>query len=111
MIRRPPRSTLFPYTTLFRSETHASRGKQPTFKVVGNQRVLRDRQPNQERRPLDTADIGFKAHEASDGLTMSALIARRPCAFPFGVERRCYASGAVVREAGGRRLTLRYVRV
>ena len=60
---------------------------------------------------MDTADIGFKAHEASDGLTTSALIAPRPCAFPFGVERRCYASGAVVREAGGRRLTLRYVPV
>src|SRR5256885_12304087 len=26
MIRRPPRSTLFPYTTLFRSETPAPRG-------------------------------------------------------------------------------------
>src|SRR5260221_6215823 len=25
MIRRPPRSTLFPYTTLFRSTVHASR--------------------------------------------------------------------------------------
>src|SRR3989442_10536294 len=25
MIRRPPRSTLFPYTTLFRSQTHSSR--------------------------------------------------------------------------------------
>src|SRR2546427_7629140 len=25
MIRRPPRSTLFPYTTLFRSESHRSR--------------------------------------------------------------------------------------
>src|SRR3712207_7793319 len=25
MIRRPPRSTLFPYTTLFRSEVHADR--------------------------------------------------------------------------------------
>src|SRR3712207_7199846 len=25
MIRRPPRSTLFPYTTLFRSELHAAR--------------------------------------------------------------------------------------
>src|SRR5256885_9757790 len=24
MIRRPPRSTLFPYTTLFRSEAHSS---------------------------------------------------------------------------------------
>src|SRR2546422_7963725 len=26
MIRRPPRSTLFPYTTLFRSRRHRSRG-------------------------------------------------------------------------------------
>src|SRR5256885_16601125 len=25
MIRRPPRSTLFPYTTLFRSDTHPAR--------------------------------------------------------------------------------------
>src|SRR2546422_3967110 len=27
MIRRPPRSTLFPYTTLFRSEVHAMRAQ------------------------------------------------------------------------------------
>src|SRR2546422_8341187 len=27
MIRRPPRSTLFPYTTLFRSPSGASRGR------------------------------------------------------------------------------------
>src|SRR5260370_19220294 len=27
MIRRPPRSTLFPYTTLFRSRTHTPRVK------------------------------------------------------------------------------------
>src|SRR2546427_3166836 len=26
MIRRPPRSTLFPYTTLFRSHPHGARG-------------------------------------------------------------------------------------
>src|SRR2546426_5695208 len=29
MIRRPPRSTLFPYTTLFRSRWRPSRGKPP----------------------------------------------------------------------------------
>src|SRR2546423_8926712 len=29
MIRRPPRSTLFPYTTLFRSELHARLGEKP----------------------------------------------------------------------------------
>src|SRR5256885_8922104 len=33
MIRRPPRSTLFPYTTLFRSEVEAVRGAE----VVGGQ--------------------------------------------------------------------------
>src|SRR5256886_9723392 len=27
MIRRPPRSTLFPYTTLFRSHTHGDRAQ------------------------------------------------------------------------------------
>src|SRR2546425_4331970 len=29
MIRRPPRSTLFPYTTLFRSVAHSSEGERP----------------------------------------------------------------------------------
>src|SRR3712207_7425156 len=29
MIRRPPRSTLFPYTTLFRSEHRVLQGEQP----------------------------------------------------------------------------------
>src|SRR5438034_3762371 len=31
MIRRPPRSTLFPYTTLFRSKTIAKVGCMPSF--------------------------------------------------------------------------------
>src|SRR5690348_17812414 len=48
MIRRPPRSTLFPYTTLFRSkvvldvpleEFHQERGDEPAA-VFGNQPLL-----------------------------------------------------------------------
>src|SRR3712207_8841333 len=39
MIRRPPRSTLFPYTTLFRSPVHAA--LQPVMAVHGAGRVLR----------------------------------------------------------------------
>src|SRR5256885_11333733 len=37
MIRRPPRSTLFPYTTLFRSspEVHAAHALQHGARVVG----------------------------------------------------------------------------
>src|SRR5258708_31657559 len=33
MIRRPPRSTLFPYTTLFRSASKGSRSRRNTRKV------------------------------------------------------------------------------
>src|SRR5690349_23684003 len=33
MIRRPPRSTLFPYTTLFRSRVFARRGVRATLPV------------------------------------------------------------------------------
>src|SRR2546430_11473630 len=36
MIRRPPRSTLFPYTTLFRSQVLATLGKLfPAFGLIG----------------------------------------------------------------------------
>src|SRR5258708_32641594 len=31
MIRRPPRSTLFPYTTLFRSSAHAGPGRRQRY--------------------------------------------------------------------------------
>src|SRR5258705_7515333 len=38
MIRRPPRSTLFPYTTLFRSELNFARGRDGAgFNVEGVQ--------------------------------------------------------------------------
>src|SRR3712207_8597950 len=36
MIRRPPRSTLFPYTTLFRSLVDAVRLKQVFNNLIGN---------------------------------------------------------------------------
>src|SRR2546422_3525850 len=39
MIRRPPRSTLFPYTTLFRSRVHLD----PRQRVVVNHIALTDR--------------------------------------------------------------------
>src|SRR3712207_3484797 len=41
MIRRPPRSTLFPYTTLFRSEVY-QRVVQPTGSHVPSHRVAKE---------------------------------------------------------------------
>src|SRR5438034_5915217 len=36
MIRRPPRSTLFPYTTLFRSGAHDVRGAGEALRAAGD---------------------------------------------------------------------------
>src|SRR2546430_11772126 len=49
MIRRPPRSTLFPYTTLFRSSGVAGGALQP-----------RERLPVLARRRLGTAQLRFQ---------------------------------------------------
>src|SRR2546429_3464413 len=50
MIRRPPRSTLFPYTTLFRSPNQAC-GKRPTR----CKRARRRRPGKPDKRPRDNA--------------------------------------------------------
>src|SRR6266536_4200402 len=43
MIRRPPRSTLFPYTTLFRSRRLHAGGNQDSLRLGGGQKCRRDR--------------------------------------------------------------------
>src|SRR5688572_32461204 len=48
MIRRPPRSTLFPYTTLFRSHVRVARGAARQV-----HRACVDRLPGSERRAGD----------------------------------------------------------
>src|SRR3712207_8897526 len=75
MIRRPPRSTLFPYTTLFRSSARVGVGGQrPEGAGAGDQRcgLARDHllvEPERHARdglqleveelPLDQAEAGF----------------------------------------------------
>src|SRR5258705_9044378 len=49
MIRRPPRSTLFPYTTLFRSSTRAS---------IPNEASRADPGAEVDRNESETASIG-----------------------------------------------------
>src|SRR2546422_9261415 len=44
MIRRPPRSTLFPYTTLFRSELDRCAGRERLLLVVGMPGTVRPRE-------------------------------------------------------------------
>src|SRR2546422_5505931 len=48
MIRRPPRSTLFPYTTLFRSR-HRGRGRLPRRRGARGGRLLADERAQRGR--------------------------------------------------------------
>src|SRR5260370_32487137 len=51
MIRRPPRSTLFPYTTLFRSRAAPDRGRDGEGARRGKGRAARDHLALQVRVP------------------------------------------------------------
>src|SRR2546425_8327294 len=51
MIRRPPRSTLFPYTTLFRSEEDLVLSLELDLLVV--------EAPGQEHQPIDVEQVGL----------------------------------------------------
>src|SRR3712207_8812779 len=52
MIRRPPRSTLFPYTTLFRSYVQSSAWLNPASSVAARRRSkpVRNRDPRRRSR-------------------------------------------------------------
>src|SRR2546430_10166137 len=56
MIRRPPRSTLFPYTTLFRSLRVGARFVQHVDRLVGA-RALRDEAVRQYRSEEHTSEL------------------------------------------------------
>src|SRR3712207_7431391 len=65
MIRRPPRSTLFPYTTLFRSRSSDADDRQPRLIAVAEVEALADRV-----RPRPVA-LGH--HVVDDGDEVSIL--------------------------------------
>src|SRR2546428_7466104 len=65
MIRRPPRSTLFPYTTLFRS------GRDINDLTI----VILDR-PRHEKLIKEVRDAGARIHLIEDGDVIAALSVR-----------------------------------
>src|SRR5256885_12526977 len=80
MIRRPPRSTLFPYTTLFRSSHHAPRrgfqhrSLSTSFFLVLRRHCLRQAQSVCARERSDEAIHLFAADRKSTRLNSSHLV-------------------------------------
>src|SRR3712207_8249175 len=85
MIRRPPRSTLFPYTTLFRSTDDGLSGKEGTFlicsfwlvsalAIIGELQRARDLM---ERLLRDASPLGLYAEELRSEEHTSELQSRQ----------------------------------
>src|SRR2546425_5293602 len=70
MIRRPPRSTLFPYTTLFRSPLERLAGREDTVREVELHRAAEPDEPRQEvgRRAVGRGGDPRVGHREARGL-------------------------------------------
>src|SRR5204863_7631921 len=87
MIRRPPRSTLFPYTTLFRSETHADQCGDVECRVAG--RI----------EPIYRCSHGNQHHERSEEHT-SELQSRRDLVCRLLLEKKKNTPGMGIVSSG-----------
>src|SRR2546427_5923656 len=80
MIRRPPRSTLFPYTTLFRSDRHQrpAAGLRPRLTQRESEPVAdqRPRRGPQEEHPGDAGRLPRSEEHTSELQSQSNLVCR-----------------------------------
>src|SRR5258705_9168840 len=72
MIRRPPRSTLFPYTTLFRSQSTELDQRMPVAAIAGKTRRL-DREHSADTA---VADRGRSEEHTSELQSLRHLVCR-----------------------------------
>src|SRR2546422_7055689 len=67
MIRRPPRSTLFPYTTLFRSEVgRRAGGDSLRIRKRGRKRIRRHGSAGIDREQQRKGDAGRERHRSEE---------------------------------------------
>src|SRR2546430_12663130 len=72
MIRRPPRSTLFPYTTLFRSDQHEQRRVEQEVEDLPDEEALQPRARRDDARAAEAhVDAGGHRDRKSTRLNSS----------------------------------------
>src|SRR4051812_40356643 len=101
MIRRPPSSTLFPYTTLFRSGLKGAENKMPSelsggmkkrvaiarALVIDPQLILYD-EPTSELDPLSAVVIGEEILKLKERIKVTSLVVSHDRDLAFGVADR-----------------------
>src|SRR3989441_11925706 len=91
MIRRPPRSTLFPYTTLFRSRARARVSRAHRDGRRHDLGILSDGQPVEEHPPDDDGDEG---DDVGEDRVLDEELGDHGAAFFSGSEGRASGPGA-----------------
>jgi len=99
MIRRPPRSTLFPYTTLFRSKKQKKRNRNRKQKEIEKETEKKKRKKQKRKRErnrkekkkglsyrfvLGTGTKGFRPGRVAPGLTFGTGSPLQPVPKTFG---------------------------
>src|SRR3712207_9200872 len=77
MIRRPPRSTLFPYTTLFRSKFKSKKANYYSY-TTNNQKGTVYIEDGYIKLPKLKTMIKIKQHRKFNGLIKSCTISKTP---------------------------------
>src|SRR5258708_14504690 len=77
MIRRPPRSTLFPYTTLFRSRRPEEGSKRAPVRHVHAPRSRRWPAPARSRRPEARSEEHTSELQSPDHLVCRLLLEKK----------------------------------
>src|SRR5258708_24438087 len=78
MIRRPPRSTLFPYTTLFRSHGRPGRGRAaPACRPASPRRRRRRCGPRRARHPHQRSEEHTSELQPPDHLVCRLLLEKK----------------------------------
>src|SRR2546425_1510644 len=74
MIRRPPRSTLFPYTTLFRSEIERAGAQQPHLPPLERDRG--EDEPGRDRGEHEARETERSEEHTSELQSLAYLVCR-----------------------------------
>src|SRR3712207_8442931 len=97
MIRRPPRSTLFPYTTLFRSRTKTANARRQRSRRSARRRCDEKREGHMSA-PTTTGSITAE-FDPEDGVTTATAVIDNGS---FGSRSITFETGRLARQAAGR---------
>src|SRR2546429_6793052 len=109
MIRRPPRSTLFPYTTLFRSNQLQRLPRLPGLTLVIDSHACPKRSPKRSptrRRQIRRSPLGEKRQNA--GRSQFSVRSRRALRCPAEAHLHKCIKPLVLRPPANRRLRQRF---